>query len=637
MRNISEVYANSHSVYERINESLLEESLKDKILSAYNSAKELLGKWADKIVQGAKNVFGKFGSYFVPVREDGGLLPTPGAYTMGLAYANGDIDRSNTFVKLDKEGERLTGTKTSLGSAIKMYGSGNSIDFWQQLVKEAEESGAANVNEVKLANDDPEAKYNIIVDGEGLKAEIKRHLNNRKLARLMIWGAPGIGKTAILQSVLDEFKEFQGYQLICKTLSNETPDNFTLPKYIDVELDVVNDKIAQIKKKIGEKFKSVVTRATDVPKTWMPVYKPCGDPEVDTASDEACGKGLLFIDELSRATPQVLNVILPLINEGQFNGYKLGSGWCIIVASNRPQDEEGGQTSIGNALSNRFAHVYFEPCVKSWRKWADTQNYMSPLLLQWLEMPETEEFSGGKFYYWDPNSAGDGTSEPSALMCTPRAWTNAMRDLAEFANTGSLEGFELLNIPENVLARALNKYIPATAIDQFLGFLTIIRRIGNFDQAVHDVWQNGGKGLNIAAKDLRKIAMPLAQLIICAHGGKNLPTEKEFNNLTDWLISTDNDQMVAYVYNIFQNVYADVLSDNLKEHIYSIKFTWERRNTEAEHATMESAYKPLLQKYGIKSCADFPDYRPAIKRIMEVPKFSHVFNNTTFDGKSALT
>lgn len=212
MRNISEVYVDNNSLYDRINESMLQESLKDRLVSAYNSAKEAFGKLADKIIQGAKNVFGKFGSYFVPIQADGSLLPTVGAYTMGLAYANGDIDRSNTFVKIDKEGEKLTGTKTNLNDVKKLY-KGSTLDYWRQLVKESEESGEANINEVQLANQDPEAKYNIIVDSDGLKAQIKKHLSSRKLARLMIWGAPGIGKTAILQSVLDEFEEFKDINL----------------------------------------------------------------------------------------------------------------------------------------------------------------------------------------------------------------------------------------------------------------------------------------------------------------------------------------------------------------------------------------------------------------------------------------
>ena len=67
----------------------------------------------------------------------------------------------------------------------------------------------------------------------------------------------------------------------------------------------------------------------------MPVYKPTGDAVKDNELDAACGKGLLFIDELSRASAQVLNVVLPLVNERRFNGYKLGSGWVIICASNR--------------------------------------------------------------------------------------------------------------------------------------------------------------------------------------------------------------------------------------------------------------------------------------------------------------
>ena len=52
----------------------------------------------------------------------------------------------------------------------------------------------------------PEAKYNVICDNKKLKAKVKMAIKNKKLARLMIWGAPGIGKTSILMSVLEEMK-----------------------------------------------------------------------------------------------------------------------------------------------------------------------------------------------------------------------------------------------------------------------------------------------------------------------------------------------------------------------------------------------------------------------------------------------
>lgn len=611
MKNISDFYVDKTSLLDRINESVLQESLKDKLVAAYNSAKEKLSMFADKIIQGIKNVYAQFKCYLIPVCPDGELLPTVGGYTMGLAYKGGFIDKSNTFVRMDKEGEKLTGLKTNLKDALKIY-SEDTRSWWKRIVRESEENNEANVNEVRLENQDPEAKYNVIVDGDKLKKHIKMHLLNKKMARLMIWGAPGIGKTAILQKVLDEFEEFENYKLVCKTLSNETPDNFTLPTYVETE----NGR-----------------RADDIPKTWLPVWKETGDAKVDEAADAACGKGLLFIDELSRATPQVLNVMLPLINEGTFNGFKLGSGWGIIVASNRDEDELAGQTPIGNALSNRFAHLYFEPCVDSWKKWAEKENYISPLLLQWLDMPNSEEFSGGKFYYMDPNETLNDTSSSTKLMCTPRAWTNAMRELAEWAETSNLEGFKLLDIDEDIIKFVLNKYVPASAVDSFWGFLNIIKRVGNFDAAVESVWKNGGKGLNIDAKDLRKVALPLAQLIICARNTGTLPTEKEFENLTNWVVSTGNDQLAAYVYNIFQQVYADVLPESQKEDILRLGFV--AKSADAERIEkFNIVFKKLLDKYHLKSITELPDYRSSIKKIVE--KYKDIFNSTTVNGVPAM-
>ena len=161
-----------------------------------------------------------------------------------------------------------------------------------------------------------------------------------------------------------------------------------------------------------------------------------------------------------------------------------------------------GQTTIGNALGNRFVQVFYEPTVKSWRKWADKQSFISPLLLQWLSMPDSEEFSGGKFYYMDPNEDMDSAGA-TTLMCTPRAWTNAMRELALYSHTGSLEGFTIFDIDRDILAFTLNQYVPAQAIDSFLAFLDVIQKIGNFDRAVEAVWKNDGKGFSIAKKDLK--------------------------------------------------------------------------------------------------------------------------------------
>lgn len=614
MKNLSEMYENRQTIQDQINESRIDEGLKD----LFQTVKEKFKKFADKIVAYLKYVCVKAGSYFIPVDDAGELMNAISPLTMGQAMKDGKINKNSTFVCLDKEGSRIIGFKSNLKDANKLYGKlgQDAIAYWEYCASKFESANGdqANVNEVKLGSEDPEAIYSKICDNKELKDEIKYHLTDSNAARLMIWGAPGIGKTAILNSVLEELgKDFKDYQLIVKTLSNETPDNFTLPAYVEIN---------------GEQ------KATDIPKTWLPVYKPSGDTKRDQMLDEACGKGLLFIDELSRATPQVLNVILPLINEGVFNGYQLGSGWTIIVASNREEDEMSGQTPIGSALGNRFAHVYYEPTVHSWREWADKQGFMSPLLLEWLSMNDNEEFSGGKFYYWDPNSEKELDSS-SRLMCTPRSWTNAMRDLAQYNYTlkGNLQGFAILDIPERILARTLNKYVPATAIGMFLNFLNVIRSIGNFDAAVESVWKKGGKGLKIDARTLNKVALPLAQLVICQRGSKTLPTEKEFESLCTWLSDSNNDRLASYVLDIIKNVFLNSLPENMRDKVFVLNKTY-NISSDDEKRNFDLIYKGLLSAYGLKSCEDVPDYTPGLKLIRD--KYKEIFKSSTVNGLSAL-
>lgn len=597
-------------------EEKIDEGLKDILKAVKTKFKQA---WAY-----LKGVVARFGTYFLPTNENGDIMPAISPLTAGAAYVDGSINKKSTFVKMDKEGAKITGCRTKYDDARKLYGGGNSISYWNELVNENADAeydticeSAITVNEVSLHTEDPEAKYNIIVDDDELKMEIKMCLEDKNQARMLIWGAPGIGKTAILMNVLEEMKkDFPDYRLIVKTLSNETPDNFTLPKYVEIN---------------GADY------ATDVPKTWLPVYKPTGNPAEDKKLSDACGSGLLFIDELSRATAQVLNVVLPLVNEGIFNGYKLGDGWTIICASNRAEDEAAGQSTIGNALANRFVQFHYEPTVHTWRKWADKQNFISPLLLQWLSMPESEEMSGGKFYYMDPNN-DSGRLSDTTLMCTPRSWTNAMRRLARYHHTGSIEGFKIFDIPERIIRRALNGAIPAQAVDAFMGFLAVIEKIGNFDQAVYDVWHNGGKNLKIDKKHLTKVALPLAQLICCAKSNE-LPTKQEFDNLATWLVAQNSDQLASYVLDVFQNVFFSDLPAGKDMNMRVQAFFMAERIRRAggdisKLSTFVNIFTPFCKKWGIKF-EEFPDYKDGMQMI--VKKYQASFESAVIDAhKDAL-
>jgi MoxR-like ATPase len=604
-----------------------------------------------------KGLVVKMGSYILPVSEQGFVVPAITPLTAGAAYAEGHINKASTFVSMDKEGAKISGCKTKPEDAVKLYGGGNSISYWQRMVTESDQykdeiativenyimehaddkMSEELINEVKLHTEDPEAAYNIIVDDKGLKEMINRCINNKKLARLLIWGAPGIGKTAILLNIISEIK-IANYRLIVKTLSNETPDNFTLPDYVE---DIQDEDFETLSKKL-DKDESVIRKiykmmggrkSVDVPKTWLPVYKPTGDKEIDAYLDEKCGNGLLFIDELSRATPQVLNVMLPLINEGNFNGYVLGSGWTLVVASNRQQDEASGQSEIGNALANRFLQVHYEPTVHSWRQWADKQNFISPLLLQWLSMPENENMSGGKFYYMDPNEDSNRLAD-TTLMCTPRSWTNAMRLLATYHHTGTIEGFKIFDLSPEIIKYALNTCIPKQAIDSFMSFLAVVEKIGNFDQAVYDVWQNGGKNLKIDKKHLSKVALPLAQLVCCAHADK-LPTKEEWENLATWLVSQNSDQLASYVLDVFQNVFVGSIdSADLRVQVFYVQERIRRANGDLSKVSQfVNVLAPFCNKWKIKF-EDIPDYVPGLQILIK--KYGAAFKSAVIDAHQSV-
>lgn len=610
MKNITECFNETLSISQILESESVNEGLKDILKMVQAKFKKAFAY--------LKGVVVKFGSYFLPTDANGDPMNAISPLTAGQAYKDGAINKASTLVCLNKEGSKIVGLGTNPEAAEKLYGSGNSIKYWRRMIKECEENSGMPINEVKMHTEDPEAKYNIIVDNEGLKRHIKMALTNKKLARLMIWGAPGIGKTAILMNVLKEYEDFKDYNLVVKTLSNETPDNFTLPKYVEVD---------------GQE------KAMDVPKTWLPVYKPTGNAEKDLELDNACGKGLLFVDELSRATPQVLNVVLPLVNEGIFNGYKLGSGWTIICASNRMEDEMSGQSDIGAALGNRFKHIYYEPCVKTWAAWAQTEGYMSPLLIRWLEMPESEEMSGGRFYYMDPNEDMESVS-PTRLMCTPRSWTNAMRDLAEYRETGTLEGFTIFEIPRDIITMTLNSYVPASAVDSFMSFLEIIRHVGDFDAAVNGVWQKGS--FKIAKGVLDKIKIPLSQIICAAHC-KTLPTTEEFAHACDWLVSLDNSSVCAYFLDVFKVIFAQPFTTSndrdtiiaLGEKVRVAKEGNAKRAplSDADYKefvqTQTQLYKKFLDKWGI-TLEDMLDHNFMVGRNILVKKYLDVFKAAKF-------
>lgn len=80
------------------------------------------------------------------------------------------------------------------------------------------------------------------------------------------------------------------------------------------------------------------------------------------------GRGLLFLDELSRAPRHLRAPLYQLVTERAINGRRLGPGWLPVAAANT-----GGTYDVDEidaALAARFVCVTVKADVENWLRWA---------------------------------------------------------------------------------------------------------------------------------------------------------------------------------------------------------------------------------------------------------------------------
>lgn len=158
----------------------------------------------------------------------------------------------------------------------------------------------------------------------------------------MIWGPPGIGKSAIMHQLSAEL----GVELSVLMLNQLEPSDLK-------GLPVVDHDQEQVKY-----FKDKL-----LPR----------DPEQ---------RGILFLDELTTASVEVSQAALRLIYERKIDDLKLPPGVLIIAAGNRRQD--GAFTNVlSSAMASRFIHFELTPDVTQWTRWAREQE-ITPEIIDFL-------------------------------------------------------------------------------------------------------------------------------------------------------------------------------------------------------------------------------------------------------------
>jgi hypothetical protein len=179
-------------------------------------------------------------------------------------------------------------------------------------------------------------------------------LNTAVVRPVFIWGAPGIGKS----SIVEQFAADMGIPCVSLLGSQLAPEDIIgVPQIID-----------------GKS-----------------VFCP---PRIIARDKPYC----LFLDELNACSQEVQKSFYSLIHDRRIGEYFLPQGSIVIGAGNRAQDNAIVKP-MSSALINRMFHVELIASPRDWLEWAGSHN-IHPHILEyislrpdhlWRQPPKTEE------------------------------------------------------------------------------------------------------------------------------------------------------------------------------------------------------------------------------------------------------
>lgn len=376
----------------------------------------------------------------------------------------------------------------------------------------------------------------VLTPGDLIKRLVKNY-NMQHRANVMIWGAPGIGKTQIVKQAAREIEQKNGMP------ANSLPVCIvTLSQMQPYDLN----GIPLLFSKEGEK--DFVMKADQKGKVQMdfaiPAWLPGpGDPE----------EGILFFDEINNADNVMLSASLSLLLDRKAQKYTMPPGWRVWAAGNRAMDSKQ-VTPLDGRVASRFlgGHFHLVPTVADWVKWtrsefayykgidgSSTNEWFVPaefiLFLEQMEASSADTTKSkdlsniplytdraGKeiktafkyFYNFDKAGLMTGGEGVQVGFPTPRTWAMAFqnvyasvlseyKDRVDTSNTDldpraiGISAFtEALNDPEGILdiKEELDPIVGKEATQSFMDFIKILAKYTDSGSTLTDKLNNIFKG-----------------------------------------------------------------------------------------------------------------------------------------------
>ena len=450
---------------------------------------DFIHRGIEKIKNFFKGVALKFGDFIAFFKADGDIYPATSAYTSINLAASGEIPGVKAFCAVDNEYLNGVDKVANVVESPEYYGiiDKDSVEYrnyetFKGMINE-HYAKYGNTGGIQMINEDEFKRVGFSASNGGVAA---RDINSDDLREILedlidevpavtgesdggavfIWGAPGIGKSSIPKSIINTWNEDKGDKFHKKALmtvqcGDLTIDGFSLPipvektvaEYLE-ERPLLKDIVAKqgFSSDSLEKIKKNMHKVSiEAPKTWLPAFKmDATQEEIDVLNDIANGYleikdkggkviktettegGILLFDEFFRANEEVFRILMQIILNRQYSGYRLGNKWALLCCSNRPEDDEEVRTGFektGAVVGTRMlSGAYnFIPSFDDWKKWAVKYGGFDDITLEFLKFDKDPE--NGEYTNWHTIKPEEYIQKGKTAWPTPRTWTALMRKL----------------------------------------------------------------------------------------------------------------------------------------------------------------------------------------------------------------
>ena len=223
---------------------------------------------------------------------------------------------------------------------------------------------------------------------------------------VLLLGAPGIGKTQIMEQAARECK----VALVAYTITHHTRQSAIGLPFIS-------------KKEYGGKEYS--TTEYTMSEIVASIY--------DRMRETGLTEGILFIDEINCVSETLAPAMLQFLQCKTFGNHEIPEGWVIVAAGNPPEYNKSVR-DFDVVTLDRVKKIMVEPDYRIWKEYAYKEN-IHPAILSYLEL------RSNCFYKME-------TTIDGRQFATPRGWEDLSR---------MMEVYERLN--KNITKEVVGQYI----------------------------------------------------------------------------------------------------------------------------------------------------------------------------------